>query len=112
MEITMNYTEGIGVIGIGGELDAQTSSELTQFFNKQSKENTLNFVADLGELTYSSSAGIRIFLGMAREARRNGGDFRMAAVQSQVDKIFKLSKFDRIVKIFPTVEEAVESYKS
>lgn len=111
MEITMNYRDGVGVIGIGGELDAHTSSELTQFFEKQVTQNTLNFVADLEGLTYSSSAGIRIFLGMAREARRNGGDFRMAAVQSQVDKIFKLSKFDRIVKIFPTVQEAIDSYK-
>jgi len=64
------------------------------------------------ELAYSSSAGIRIFLGMARDSRRNGGDLRIAAVQSQVDKIFKLSKFDRIVKIFPTVNEAIQSFGS
>ncbi len=28
-----------------------------------------------------------------------------------VDKIFKLSKFDRIVKIFPSVDKAVQSFK-
>ncbi len=111
MDIKINYVEGIGVISIGGELDAQSSAELTQFFNKQIGESSQNFVADLQGLAYSSSAGIRIFLGMSRESRRNGGDMRIAAVQPQVDKIFKLSKFDRIVKIFPSVDEAVQSFK-
>lgn len=111
MDIKINYIEGIGVISIGGELDAQSSAELSQFFNKQIGESSQNFVADLEGLTYSSSAGIRIFLGMARNSRHKGGDLRIAAVQAQVDKIFKLSKFDRIVKIFPSVDEAVQSFK-
>ena len=112
MDIKINYVEGIGVISIGGELDAQSSPELTQFFNKQIEESTQNFVADLQGLAYSSSAGIRIFLGMARDSRSNGGDLRIAAVQPQVYKIFKLSKFDRIVKIFPSVDEAIQSFSS
>ena len=112
MDIKINYIEEVGVISIGGELDAQTSPELTQFFSKQIAENNWNFVADLQGLSYSSSAGIRIFLGMARESRSHGGDLRIAAVQPQVHKIFKLSKFDRIVKIFPTVDEAIQSFSS
>lgn len=112
MDIKISYLEGIGVIGIGGELDAQSSPELTQFFNKQIAESTQNFVLDLQGLAYSSSAGIRIFLGMARESRSQGGDLRIAAVQPQVYKIFKLSKFDRIVKIFSSVDEAIQSFSS
>ena len=112
MDIKISYLEGIGVISIGGELDAQSSPELTQFFNKQIAESTQNFVLDLQGLAYSSSAGIRIFLGMARESRSQGGDLRIAAVQPQVYKIFKLSKFDRIVKIFSGVDEAIQSFSS
>jgi len=111
MDIEITYIEGVGIISISGELDAQTSPELTQFFSRHVGESTQNFVADLQGLAYSSSAGIRIFLGMARDSRRNGGDMRIAAVQPQVEKIFKLSKFDRIVKIFPTVEEALQSFR-
>ena len=111
MDIKINYIEEIGVISIGGELDAQSSVELTQFFNKQVGESSRNFIADLEGLAYSSSAGIRIFLGMARDSGSNGGDLRIAAVQPQVEKIFKLSKFDRIVKIFPSVDEAIQSFK-
>ncbi len=110
MDIKINYVEGVGVISINGELDAQSSPELTQFFNNQLAEGHMNFVADIQGLTYSSSAGIRTFLGSARESRQNGGDLRIATAQPQVDKLFKLSKFDRVVKFFPTVDEAVKSY--
>jgi len=110
VEIKIHHVEGVAVISIKGELDAKSSPELTQFFNNQFEEGHVNFVTDLQELKYSSSAGIRIFLGSARDSRQKGGDLRIAAVQPQVDKIFKLSKFDRIVKIFQTVDEAVKSY--
>lgn len=110
MDITINYIECVGVISIHGELDAQSAPELTRFYKDQIAQNYVNFVADLQGLKYSSSAGIRIFLGLARESRQKSGDLRIAAVQPQVDKIFKLSKFDKIVKIFPTVEEAIKSY--
>lgn len=112
MELHMKYEKGIGIILIAGELDAQTAPELTRFFKDHSSENSVNYVADLQDLAYSSSAGIRIFLGLARELRQNNGDLRIGGVQPQVDKIFKLSKFDKIVKIFPTVSEALNSYKT
>ncbi len=110
MDIQFTDVEGVGVISIKGELDALTSSELTNFFNKEVGESFQNLVADLEGLSYSSSAGIRVFLGLARESRQKGGDLRIAAVQPQVDKIFKLSKFDRIVRVFQTVDEAVKSF--
>lgn len=112
MNLQMDIKNGIGVLRIAGELDAHTAPELTRFFKDQAQEKAVNFVADLQELTYSSSAGIRIFLGLARELRQNNGDLRIGGVQSQVDKIFKLSKFDKIVRIFPTVDEALNSYKT
>ena len=111
LDININYQNEIGIIDLKGELDAKTAPELTAFFNSQLADNKVNFVFDLKELEYSSSAGIRIFLGSARETRKNGGDIRIAEVSPQVGKIFSLSKFDKIVKIFETVDQAVESFK-
>lgn len=111
MEIDFREVEGIGVLCIEGELDALTAPELTKFFDTRVGDKYPNLVADLQELNYSSSAGIRVFLGLARSSRQNGGDLRLAAVQPAVDKVFKLSKFDRIIKIFPGVDDAINSYK-
>ena len=111
MEMKINYVKSVGVLSIGGELDAQSSPGLTRFFKEQLEESCLNLVVNLQALKYSSSAGIRVFLGMAREMRHRGGDFRISGVQPQVEKIFKLSKFDKIVKIFPDVDKALASFE-
>ena len=112
MELDLKYENDIGVLRVAGELDASTAPELSRFLKENARENSINYVIDLEELSYSSSAGIRIFLGLARELRLNHGDLRMGGARPQVDKIFKLSKFDKIVKIFPTVSEALNSYKT
>ena len=112
MVFKVNYMNSVGIVSISGELDALTSPQLTQFFNERVSSSCMNYVFDLQELTYSSSAGIRIFLGLARDLRQQNGDLRIGGVQPQVDKIFKLSKFDKIVKIFPTVSDALNSYKT
>lgn len=110
MEFKITEQEGVGVLSVEGELDALTSPELTRFFNTQASDRYVNVILDLEHLSYSSSAGIRIFLGLARDARFRGGDLRIANVQAQVDKIFKLSKFDKIVQIYASVDEAVQSF--
>jgi anti-sigma B factor antagonist len=110
VDIAFEVVENIGLITLKGELDARTAPDLEKFFAEKLSRGTVNFVVNLKDLAYSSSAGIRIFLGSARETRRQGGDLRLAAVQHQVDKIFKMSKFDRIVKIYETVEKAQQSY--
>ena len=112
MDIKLDYVEEIGVISIGGELDAQSSPELIEFFNNRVPENCLEVVADLKGLNYSSSAGIRVFLGLARDLRRKRGDLRISGVQPHVEKIFKLSKFDKIVRIFPAKEDAIQSFQT
>jgi anti-sigma B factor antagonist len=111
MEFKLTEVDGIGILGVEGELDALTSPELTRFFRTQAADSYLHLVLNLEGLSYSSSAGIRIFLGLAREARARGGDVRFAAVQPRVDKIFRLSKFDKIVQIYSRVEEAVQSFR-
>ncbi len=110
MEIDLKDINGVAVVSIVGELDALSAPELTGFFESRVGETYINLVTDLEGLSYSSSAGIRIFLGLARSFRQKGGDLRIATVRPPVEKIFKLSKFDRIVKIFPSVEDAVKSY--
>jgi anti-anti-sigma factor len=111
MEFKITEQGGVGVLSVEGELDALTSPELTRFFDAQASDRYVNVILDLEHLSYSSSAGIRIFLGLARNARSRGGDLRIAAVQSQVNKIFNLSKFDKIVQIYSTVDEAVQSFE-
>jgi anti-anti-sigma factor len=112
MELSVKLAENVYILTLKGELDARTAPQLTRFFHEKITLEPPQVVADLKGLEYSSSAGIRAFLGMARETRHRGGDLRIAEVLPGVEKVFKLSKFDKIVRIFSSVEDAIDSFKS
>jgi anti-sigma B factor antagonist len=110
MEIQVDLVQSVAVVSIKGSLDALTAPELARFLSSQVAAGHVQLVADLVELEYTSSAGLRAILGAVKEARQQGGDLRLAAAQPEVGKLLKLSGFTSIMKVFPEVDAAVESY--
>jgi anti-sigma B factor antagonist len=110
MEIQVDFIEGVGVVSVKGSMDAYTTPELAQFISNQITEGHVQLVADLEQLIYTSSAGLRVLLGAVKETRQQGGDFRLAAVQPNVQKVLDLSGFSTIAKIFPDIDTAVASF--
>ena len=45
-----------------------------------------------------------------KDARRQGGDFRLAGVQPPVLRVLELSGFTSILKLYGDVDEAVASF--
>jgi anti-anti-sigma regulatory factor len=45
----------------------------------------------------------------AREARARKGRILVAAMQPVVAEIFQISRFDRVLEVFPTLREALAS---
>jgi anti-anti-sigma factor len=66
-------------------------------------------VLDLSAITYISSAGLRVLLKAAKEARAAGGAFALAAPQPAVREVLDVSGFDRIIAIHPTPAAAIAS---
>jgi anti-sigma B factor antagonist len=67
-------------------------------------------VADFSEVDYTSSAGLRVLLGTLKDARSAGGDLRLAGLRPEVLNVLELAGFTNILKVFETVEDAVESF--
>lgn len=97
------------VVSIEGDLDAQSGPELTQFFLDQMADRK-NLIADFSEVKFISSAGLRALLSTVKEARRQGGDLRLTGTKGNVEKVLTISGFTRILKIFPDMDQAMESY--
>ena len=67
----------------------------------------LTLVLDLSALEYVSSAGLRCFMLAAKDAQAHGGRVLLAALQPVVAEIFKISRFNLLFDIFPTLREAL-----
>jgi anti-sigma B factor antagonist/stage II sporulation protein AA (anti-sigma F factor antagonist) len=64
-------------------------------------------VLDFAGVDYISSAGLRVLMLAAKQAKAQGGFLAVAAVQPLVQEILEISKFTLVIRILPSVREAV-----
>jgi anti-sigma B factor antagonist len=110
MEIEIRSVADITVVEIIGSVDSLTADRLTGAFATQLSLDRVWLVADLSRVDYTSSAGLRALLATLKDARRRGGDFRLASVQPSVLRVLELSGFTSILNLFPDVDAAVASF--
>ena len=68
-------------------------------------------VLDGTSLSYVSSAGLRVFLTIAKEAKAAGVAVAVGALQPAVKQVFDISGFSqtKIIDVHPTVDDAVRA---
>jgi anti-anti-sigma factor len=92
MSATATYT-------IAGRLDGFTSAaheaELKALLAGEASSVTI----DLSELEYVSSAGLRVLLMTAKQAKAKGGAVVLSSPTSVVLDVLKISGFDKIFEI-------------
>jgi anti-sigma B factor antagonist/stage II sporulation protein AA (anti-sigma F factor antagonist) len=64
-------------------------------------------VLDLGGVEYISSAGLRVLMLAAKQAKAQHGFFAVAAARPVVLEILEISKFTLVLRILPSVRDAV-----
>lgn len=64
-------------------------------------------IVDASGLDYVSSAGLRVFLVGARNAKGSGIGFGVCSLLPAVSEVFALSGFDRIIKVSASLDEAM-----
>lgn len=98
------------VLAVSGRLDQDTCDvfrgDLARHVEDSARDGGA-IVLDLSALEYVSSAGLRCFMLASRQAKSLSGRIYVAALQSVVAEIFKISHFDLVFRVFPSVREAL-----
>ena len=110
MQISIAQQGGVTVVDVAGSLDALTADALTAALEEQVRAGRTRLVAALTGLEYTSSAGLRVLLATLKDARRQGGDLRLAGAQARVHRVLSLSGFTSILRCYTDVPSAVASY--
>ncbi len=107
MTFTTETRPGLSIAVLGGHVDTVTAAEL---------ENTLSALADTGEsqmlvdctsLDYINSAGLRVFLLVAKRKEAAGGKCAFCGLTPNVKLVFETIGFDRILTLHDTRETAL-----
>ncbi len=107
LEIATTPAGSCLVISLRGEITSASAPELEQTLNASlSGVVPPRCVLDLGGLVFTSSAGLRVFLGLAKRIKNAGGRLAFCTVQPAVREVFEVSGFTRILSLVDGVAEA------
>ncbi len=97
-------------VKIDGYLDSGTFPKLQDYLANLIGKGYYNYVLDLGNLDYISSAGLGVLIGTLREVRDNGGDLKIINMSDKIERIFNLLGFSRLMKVYKTFDEALQAF--
>jgi anti-anti-sigma factor len=112
MEIASTQHNKVTVVSVMDNLDATTAAEARAHLGDEIEAGHTNLIIDMSGVTYLSSAGLRVILATMQQARSAGGDVRLAGAVGKIQQVIDMAGFPKIIKTFPTVEEAITSYVS
>ena len=110
MEIRTRQYGDVIILAANGRLDADNAQDLVAAINKNVQAGNLRLVADLKGVDFASNDGIQLLVQAAHHIWHQGGDIRLASVQSQVKTILNLIMTDKKIKVYSNAVAATASY--
>ncbi len=111
MALKTEKKDDVLIIYLQGRLDVHKSLEVEQEINELIEKGEKNLLFNLKELSYLSSSGLRVFIATLRKLKEINGVLKIAEIQNNVAKIFKIVEFDDIFEMYSGQDEALESFK-
>ncbi len=88
MDIKISRIRKHVIVKLSGRLDITQSDEVESQLAKDVLSGEGDIIIDLGSISYISSSGIRIFVGMVRELNKQGRKLKLCSITPPVKKVF------------------------
>jgi anti-anti-sigma factor len=99
--------EGAYVISVVGEFDLALSEEAESAVGR-AFETEAPIMFDLEACRFIDSSAIRIFAMAARRAEEDGRKIVVAAQDSQISRVFELTRLSEVVPLIGSCDEALQ----
>ncbi len=91
-------------------LDAHNSGDLKAEMLRLFTEGNKNVLVDLKEVRFIDSSGLGALVSGFKNAISQQGNLKLSSLQPQVKSMFELTRLHRVFEIYPSTEEAQESF--
>jgi len=111
MDIETKQLKRVDLLRVSGRIDGSTAPALGEALSKIMDADRHRIVVDLSEVSYISSAGLRVLISALKNCKRwNRGDLRLANLQPAIAEVFEMAGLTPLFRIYPDVAEAVGSF--
>ena len=111
MELQTQDMANVRLIHVEGRIDHTTAPSFQGLLLPKLTDctgETKKALLDLSGVHYMSSAGFRVLVLAARQCQQQKGEIVLAALQPDVQEVFKIIHFDVLFKMFTTVHAALD----
>jgi anti-sigma B factor antagonist len=108
MQIKFETKDGITIAMISGEIDGKTSPEIQERILPELEKSSA-VVLDLEEVTFMSSAGLRMLLFVYRHTQEHACHVALANLSEQIEDTMSITGFLGFFEVFPSRAEALKA---
>ncbi|WP_407413817.1 STAS domain-containing protein [Methanobrevibacter sp.] len=98
MDIKKEYNEKELTLSVEGRIDTLTSQDLEKEITSE-MGNFNSLIIDFKDLEYISSAGLRVLIATQKQLKATDTPLVIRNVNDTIGEIFRMSGFDKILKI-------------
>ena len=95
------------LLKITGRMDAENSHEFEQACQVWITKGAKHLIADLDELQYVSSMGLRCFLSVAQKLQADSGSLILCGLHGLPRQVFEMTRLIGLFPVFATAQEAL-----
>lgn len=88
------------VINIPKNFIVEEVGNFRKEINKLLENGNKNFILDFSQCDYVDSTGLGAFVAVYKKCKENGGSIKLKSLNSTVEKIFKLTRLDKVFEIY------------
>ena len=108
LEFEIEDRDGVRLIHVSGPLDSMTYDQFKRFMDPLVVQSRVRIVLDCQNLTYVNSRGLTLLVHYERTTKLGFSFFGVAALRPRILKGIELLGLDKVVKWYPTLEEALQ----
>lgn len=112
MDITSREEQGVLVVSTSGDIDSETSPQLWEEFERLLEAGRRHFVIDLAGTGFIDSSGLSTLVRLFKHARASTGEVTVVGLRPNVQRVFTLTRLDRVFDIYPEPTEAIQRLAS
>jgi anti-sigma B factor antagonist len=108
---TRHLAPDIVVLEITGRIMGRECKQLESAASSLVREKqNKKIIFDLSGVTHLDSTGVGIIVTSAGQAKKAGGELRLAGANKHIEHLLKVTSIDKLISWKPTVDEAASGF--
>ncbi|MFH1213309.1 MAG: STAS domain-containing protein [Candidatus Neomarinimicrobiota bacterium] len=105
LEIHQQRSAGLVTVQINGRVDSMTAQEVQQYLDNLTATGERKIVIDFTQISYISSAGLRILLLFQKQLKKVDGEIILCNLSAGIVDVFRMSGFINVFRILNSLDE-------